>query len=179
MSTTTSTSMSKSMKWAADATSAEEQTFTMRRTVMSSSFVRPVTTPPTKTSQGDFSMASMTSWGASLQTQSLVPEDDPERECVCNNKSFDVAKIAALCQDCIVVDGHKQNNLDIIMRSCGFEERTYTPEQDSVADNVRVEATRPSTMGMKQEPTNAGAGIEPGGYWIIIFTSLLGIALAT
>ncbi|KAK2670987.1 hypothetical protein RAB80_013409 [Fusarium oxysporum f. sp. vasinfectum] len=127
---------------------------------------------------GDSGTASMTSWGASLQTQSLVPEDDPERECVCNNKSFDVAKIAALCQDCIVVDGHKQNNLDIIMQSCGFKPLTYTPDQDKAADNVRVEATRPTAMGAKQDSTNAGAGLESGGNWVIIFTSLLGIALA-
>ncbi|KAF4341162.1 hypothetical protein FBEOM_5032 [Fusarium beomiforme] len=172
--TPTSTSTSKSMKWAVDATSAEEQTFTMRRTSMSSSVVS-----PSKTFQSDSSMASMTSWGASLQTQSLVPEDDPEMECVCNNKSFDVAKIAALCQDCIVVDGHKQNNLDIIMQSCGFEPLTYTPEEDSAADNVRVEATRPSTMGTMQDAPSSCAGLESGGYWVIIFTSLLGIALAT
>ncbi|EXL72671.1 hypothetical protein FOPG_11826 [Fusarium oxysporum f. sp. conglutinans race 2 54008] len=181
-STSTSTSTTKStpasMKWVADDTSAEEQTMTMRRTLMSSSFVSSAVTQPTKTLQGDSGTASMTSWGASLQTQSLVPEDDPERECVCNNKSFDVAKIAALCQDCIVVDGHKQNNLDIIMQSCGFKPLTYTPDQDKAADNVRVEATRPTAMGAKQDSTNAGAELESGGNWVIIFTSLLGIALA-
>lgn len=108
--TSTTKSTPASMKWVADDTSAEEQTMTMRRTLISSSFVSSEVTQPTKTLQGDSGTVSMTSWGASLQTQSLVPEDDPERECVCNNKSFDVAKIAALCQDCIVVDGHKQNS---------------------------------------------------------------------
>ncbi|KAH7473822.1 hypothetical protein FOMA001_g12322 [Fusarium oxysporum f. sp. matthiolae] len=176
-STSTTKSTPASMKWVADDTSAEEQTMTMRRTSMSSSFVSSAVTQPTKTLQGDSGTASMTSWGASLQTQSLVPEDDPERECVCNNKSFDVAKIAALCQDCIVVDGHKQNNLDIIMQTCGFKPLTYTPDQDKAADNVRVEATRPIAMGAKQDSTNAGAGLESGGNWVIIFTSLLGIAL--
>ncbi|KAG5800119.1 hypothetical protein H9Q69_000837 [Fusarium xylarioides] len=176
--TSTTKSTPASMKWVADDTSAEEQTMTMRRSVISSSFVSSEVTQATKTLQGDSGTASMTSWGASLQTQSVVPEDDPERECVCNNTSFDVAKIAALCQDCIVVDGHKQNNLDIIMRSCGFKPLTYTPDQDKAADNVRVEATRPTAMGAKQDSTNAGAGLESGGNWVIIFTSLLGIALA-
>ncbi|KAF5641560.1 uncharacterized protein FTJAE_4037 [Fusarium tjaetaba] len=176
--TSTAKSTPASMKWVADDTSAEEQTMTMRRSVISSSFVSSEVNQPTKTLQGDSGTASMTSWGASLQTQSVVPEDDPERECVCNNTSFDVAKIAALCQDCIVVDGHKQNNLDIIMRSCGFKPLTYTPDQDKAADNVRVEATRPTAMGAKQDSTNAGAGLESGGNWVIIFTLLIGIALA-
>ncbi|KAF5962889.1 hypothetical protein FBULB1_13746 [Fusarium bulbicola] len=177
-STPTTKSTPASMKWVADDTSVEEQTMTMRHTLMTSSFVSSAVTQPTKTLQGGSGTASMTSWGASLQTQSVVPEDDPERECVCNNTSFDVAKIAALCQDCIVVDGHKQNNLDVIMRSCGFKPLTYTPDQDKAADNVRVEATRPTAIGTKQDSANAGAGIESGGNWVIIFTSLLGLALA-
>lgn len=61
----------------------------------------PTTTTTTTSSAG---------WGDDQQTGQLYSHKDPEQECVCNNKSFDVAKIAALCHDCIVVDGHKQNS---------------------------------------------------------------------
>jgi hypothetical protein len=71
-----------------------------------------------------------------------------------------------------------ETDLDIIMRSCGFEALTYTPDQDKAADNIRVEATRPTAMGAKQDPINAGAVLESGGNWVVIFTSLLGIAMA-
>ncbi|KAF4447746.1 hypothetical protein F53441_8765 [Fusarium austroafricanum] len=146
--------------------SAAEKSVTMRqKTMTTSSLSTPSTVQPTKSTMmlGESATMSRTSWEASMRTQSLAPvaEDDPERECVCKNTSFDVAKIAALCQDCIVVDGHKQNNLDVIMQACGFEELTYTPDKDSLADNIRVEATRPTAMGAKQDSTtNAGAGME-------------------
>jgi hypothetical protein len=70
-------------------------------------------------------------------------------------------------------------DMDIIMKACGFSERSYTPDKDSEVDNVRVEATRPTTMGtMGDAPANTGSGVEAVSVlWVGIFSSLLGFAM--
>ncbi|KAI8666180.1 hypothetical protein NCS57_00842100 [Fusarium keratoplasticum] len=119
-------------------------------------------------------------WSGGEQTGQLYSHKDPEQECVCNNKSFDVAKIAALCHDCIVVDGHKQNNMDMIMKACNFTELSYTIDDDSAADNIRVEATRPTALASTEAPsTNTGIGVEPAVQRrVMIVGLLLSLALA-
>ncbi|RSM07994.1 hypothetical protein CEP52_004979 [Fusarium oligoseptatum] len=118
-------------------------------------------------------------WSGGEQTGQLYSHKDPEQECVCNNDSFDVAKIAALCHDCIVVDGHKQNNMDMIMKACNFTDLSYTPDEDSAADNIRVVATRPTALASTEAPsTNTGAGVEPATQrQVLIVGFLLGLAL--
>lgn len=65
------------------------------------------------------------------------------------------------------------------MQACGFAKRTYTPDQDSVADNVKVEATQSAAMGAKDAPANAGVGVESAGrIWVALFSVLLGIGMA-
>ncbi|KAF4994075.1 hypothetical protein FGRMN_5990 [Fusarium graminum] len=164
-STTSLSSISTSMAMAEITTVMEHQYTSLRVTTTSSSLSKSTKIQPTASaSRSEARPISDTTWGARMQTASPVKEDDPEKDCVCKNKSFDVAKVAALCQDCIVVDGHKQNtdqiDMDIIMQGCGFAKRTYTPDQDSVADNVRVEATQPATMGAKDAPANSSVGLE-------------------
>lgn len=83
---------------------------TKKRTTMASMLMDTTTAVQTAVSTSkEQSQKPSGTWGSSLQTHTPT-EGDPERECVCLNKSFDVAKVAALCQDCIVVDGHKQNS---------------------------------------------------------------------
>ncbi|KAG8673376.1 hypothetical protein FPOAC2_06819 [Fusarium poae] len=182
----TTTSLSS---WTTEETSSTvDQVSTKKRTTMASMLMDTTTATQTtlstsgtsgtsKTSQEESQTASGT-WHSSLQTNA-PDEGDPERDCVCLNKSFDVAKISALCQNCIVVDGHKQNNMDIIMKACGFESRTYTPDKDSEVDNVRVEATRPTSMGMMGDaPANTASGAKVlNVFWVGIFSSLLGFAM--
>ncbi|KAF5239513.1 hypothetical protein FAUST_4833 [Fusarium austroamericanum] len=184
----TTTSLSS---WTSEETSSVvDQVSTKKRTTMASMLMDTTTaiqttlsTHTTLSNSGSPEVVSQTptgTWKSSLQTHT-PQQGDPERECVCLNKSFDVAKVAALCQDCIVVDGHKQNNMDIIMKSCGFEPRTYTPDKDSEVDNVRVEATRPTTsMGaMENAPANTASGMQVlNMFWVGIFSSLLGFAMA-
>ncbi|KAF4971226.1 hypothetical protein FSARC_1948 [Fusarium sarcochroum] len=152
------------------------------RTTTASSLIRSTTQArPTRSTSGDRSMAaSGTSWGTSQQTGSSPAEGDPEQECVCLNKSFDVAKVAALCQDCIVVDGHKQNNMDIVMNACGFKQLSYSSDKDSVVDNVKVEATRPTAVGATQvSAANAVVRIKSAFcFWVGLSSLLLGFAVA-
>jgi hypothetical protein len=113
-----STSLSTTSSSTSSSTTIAEKTTVVEHHVTSlldattSSLIRSTTIiQPTKSRPRDeVATMSGTSWGASLQTETAVPQNDPEKDCVCKNKSFDVAKIAALCQDCIVVDGHKQNS---------------------------------------------------------------------
>ncbi|KAM5354291.1 hypothetical protein ACJ41O_000941 [Fusarium nematophilum] len=121
-----------------------------------------------------------TGWNHNTQQNGrLYADEDPEVECVCKNDSFDVAKVAALCHDCIVLDGHKQNNMDIIMEGCNFTTLTYTPEQDSVVDNVRVEATRPTALAATQassSTTNSGSTVRlDAGHRVALVIFVLGL----
>ncbi|RGP80132.1 hypothetical protein FLONG3_1666 [Fusarium longipes] len=176
----TTTSLSS---WTSEETSsAVQEVSTRKRTTMASMLMDTTTATQATILPSSLEKESRTlsgTWGSSLQTHTPT-EGDPERECVCLNKSFDVAKVAALCQDCIVVDGHKQNNMDIIMKACGFSERSYTPDKDREVDNVRVEATRPTSMGtMGDVPASSGSGAETASVlWIGIFSSILGFAMA-
>ncbi|KAF7561962.1 hypothetical protein G7046_g2184 [Stylonectria norvegica] len=67
-----------------------------------------------------------------------------EQQCVCLNNSFNVSKVAALCSSCISLAGNVESNMNIIMSVCKFTAMTYTPDQDTVADNIHVKATRPT-----------------------------------
>ncbi|KAK2059810.1 hypothetical protein LY76DRAFT_542058, partial [Colletotrichum caudatum] len=66
-----------------------------------------------------------------------------ERDCTCNNKSFDVQLLAGLCQSCIRKSGNWATNLDIIMVQCNFTGADYTPAKDRLVDSIRVKAQKP------------------------------------
>ncbi|KAF4459452.1 hypothetical protein FALBO_13779 [Fusarium albosuccineum] len=154
-STSTSTSSSTNVESVADQTSRTSTLNTRRAstTMSARASAKPTTvSPPTKSSLGeiDTTTTSGVGWADGEQSGKLYAHNDPEQECVCKNKSFDVAKVAALCHDCIIIDGHKQNNLDLIMKACNFTELAYSAAQDSVVDNVQVEATRPTTLAASQ-----------------------------
>ncbi|KAJ3500471.1 hypothetical protein NM208_g17137 [Fusarium decemcellulare] len=139
--------------------------------------------PPTKSSLGeiDTTTTSGAGWADGEQSGKLYAHNDPEQECVCKNKSFDVAKVAALCHDCIIIDGHKQNNLDLIMKACNFTELTYSADKDSVVDNVQVEATRPTTLAASQVST-ANRRINThvtDRYWVTLLSLSLGLVMVS
>lgn len=47
--------------------------------------------------------------------------------------------------------------MDVIMSECNFTSLTYSPDSDSVVNNVRVKATRPSTLSGSNAAVAAGA----------------------
>lgn len=48
------------------------------------------------------------------------------------------------------------------MKACNFTELSYSIDDDSAADNIRVEATRPTAMASTEAPsTNTGVVVEP------------------
>ncbi|KAJ4316243.1 hypothetical protein N0V84_007953 [Fusarium piperis] len=178
-----STSTSTSSMWSVETAADQVATLSTRTstTTSFSSSSRSTTTVPVPTTRSvlheTVPATSSAGWSGGEQTGQLYSHKDPEQECVCNNESFDVAKIAALCHDCIVVDGHKQNNMNLIMKACNFTELSYTPDKDSAADNIRVEATRPTAWASTEgASTNTGVGVEPQRK-VVIVGFFLGLAL--
>ncbi|KAF4981282.1 hypothetical protein FZEAL_2908 [Fusarium zealandicum] len=115
----------------------------------------------------------------SKQSDSSYSHNDPEQECVCLNTSFDVAKVAALCHGCIIVDGHKRNNMDVIMEGCNFTTMAYTPDQDKVVNNIRVEATQLATSTATQgQVANAGNCISTTlNFWAVLMGVFLVLSM--
>lgn len=78
-------------------------------------------------------------------------EDRLEAQCFCSNDSFDVANVAALCQDCIRQNRNNDDNDDAwedineIVRTCGFSSTSYaSAAATSFLQSVTVTATRPT-----------------------------------
>ncbi|KAM3502746.1 hypothetical protein MY11210_008973 [Beauveria gryllotalpidicola] len=83
--------------------------------------------------------------------------EDGEEECVCENKSFNVARVAALCSSCIATASEQQNDMHVIMATCKFAPEQYSPEKDSIVNNIQVQAT-PSKAVWGQNAGVAKAG---------------------
>ncbi|KAH7376712.1 hypothetical protein B0T11DRAFT_23605 [Plectosphaerella cucumerina] len=84
-------------------------------------------------------------WPGQKQKQE---EENRERLCFCQNKSFDIARVAGLCASCINQMGDDKNPIDSILTMCNFTVEEYEPAKDSVAVGVKVKlssaAGRPS-----------------------------------
>ncbi|KAJ4144522.1 hypothetical protein LMH87_003403 [Akanthomyces muscarius] len=80
-----------------------------------------------------------------------------ERDCVCDNKSFNVPSVAALCSSCIAEAEDLQNDMDVIMTTCKFSSEQYSPDKDKVVNNIQVQATPPKAVW------GQNAGVASGG----------------
>ncbi|KAJ3497547.1 hypothetical protein NLG97_g1812 [Lecanicillium saksenae] len=81
-----------------------------------------------------------------------------EKDCVCDNKSFNVPNVAALCSSCIATAKQLQNDMDVIMTTCKFASEQYSPDKDKVVNNVQVQATPPKAVwGQNAGVANGGA----------------------
>lgn len=60
------------------------------------------------------------------------------------------------------------------MKACNFTELSYSINNDSAADNIRVEATRPTALASTEAPsTNTGVGIKPDTRRQVMIVGLL------
>jgi hypothetical protein len=101
-------------------------------------------------------------------------EDRLEAQCVCTNDSFNVARVAALCADCIHQNAPRDNDdddddddddrrddtkdIDDILYTCGFASTTYVASAASAAvSGVTVDATRPTDASQLTTTIIAGA----------------------
>ncbi|CAF3453088.1 unnamed protein product [Fusarium graminearum] len=100
-------------------------------------------------------------------------EDRLEAQCVCTNDSFNVARVAALCADCIHQNAPRDNDddddddddrrddtkdIDDILYTCGFSSTTYVASAASAAvSGVSVDASRPTDASQLTTTIIAGA----------------------
>ncbi|OAA33476.1 hypothetical protein AAL_00941 [Moelleriella libera RCEF 2490] len=107
--------------------------------------LNPSRSPPSDPAKGPMSMSMVAepnmSDGADAG-QAL----DTEARCVCLNRSFDVALVAALCTSCITKNGDSQTGMRNVMSVCDFAPRNYSPSDDAVVNNIRVSANRPPAV---------------------------------
>ncbi|KLU92522.1 hypothetical protein MAPG_11467 [Magnaporthiopsis poae ATCC 64411] len=70
-------------------------------------------------------------------------------QCVCTNRSFDVARFAALCHSCMTQNTRNNDDhlkdINEIMRKCGFPAQNFLPSQANDANGIHVVATRPNS----------------------------------
>ncbi|KAK7424802.1 hypothetical protein QQZ08_008431 [Neonectria magnoliae] len=129
-----------------------------------------------KSISDDSQSPTTSSWGWDKDLQEpqgkMYSQGSAEEDCVCLNESFDVAKVAALCASCIAVAGYPDNNINVIMEGCNFSALTYTPSLDGVANNIRVEAERPTST-----TTSGAAGVRPASVGVAF--AVVGFVLAT
>lgn len=97
-----------------------------------------------------------------------------EAQCVCTNRSFDVAKIAALCADCMhqSANGRRRRDdddnradqddlkdIDNIMSTCGFTSTKYNPSATGQVQSITVAAT--AATDISQLTTTMTGGTQP------------------
>ncbi|TQV94132.1 hypothetical protein IF1G_07011 [Cordyceps javanica] len=80
------------------------------------------------------------------QDQGRWTANSGEEDCVCQNKSFNVPNIAALCASCIAGANQVQNDMDVIMTTCKFTTKQYSPDQDKLVNNIQVHAVPPKAV---------------------------------
>ncbi|EHK44856.1 hypothetical protein TRIATDRAFT_318430 [Trichoderma atroviride IMI 206040] len=101
--------------------------------------------------------------------------ENAEEQCVCSNESFNVAEITGLCASCVNMIANSQNDVEVIMSVCGFPPQQYSPEKDSLASSIHVQATRPAANtggaklnGASRSIWGANVGLAAGAAGFVI-----------
>ncbi|KAG7413882.1 Protein CAP22 [Fusarium oxysporum f. sp. rapae] len=72
-------------------------------------------------------------------------EESIEANCICTNKSFDVAAVMALCASCMVQNSQDTEDVDKIMSQCSFTSTSYVRSATAIVSGIQVQATKPAT----------------------------------
>ncbi|KAG8159167.1 hypothetical protein KVR01_010828 [Diaporthe batatas] len=89
-----------------------------------------------------------------------------EQACYCQNQSFDVGRMTALCQSCVVQNSFEFNNareVNDIMAMCSFQPAQFTAADAKAADGVVVQATPPAGQdtGLPGQGRGKGKNCQP------------------
>ncbi|KAF4843354.1 Protein CAP22 [Colletotrichum siamense] len=90
-----------------------------------------------------------------------LTEDRLEAQCVCTNSSINVSSYAALCASCMdqnVTDRDDLDDINDILRTCGFASTTYTSTASYASTTPSVTATRPTASSQLTTTITPGAG---------------------
>ncbi|KAH6671546.1 hypothetical protein F5X68DRAFT_278691 [Plectosphaerella plurivora] len=88
-------------------------------------------------------------------------EEAAEINCICTNRSFDVANVMALCASCMNQNRGDVQDVNRIMAQCSFASTSYAPTATGVVQGINVDATRP-TASAAAAASNAPAGGSSG-----------------
>ncbi|KAH7231103.1 hypothetical protein BKA59DRAFT_409235 [Fusarium tricinctum] len=87
-------------------------------------------------------------------------EESIEANCICSNKSFDVAAVMALCASCMVQNSKDTEVIDVdkIMSQCSFTSTSYVRSATAIVSGVQVQATKPATTVARPSDSTSMAG---------------------
>ncbi|RGP69229.1 mrna 3 -end-processing yth1 [Fusarium longipes] len=77
-------------------------------------------------------------------------EEAIEANCICTNKSFDVAAVMALCASCMGQNSEDTEDIQKMMKQCDFASTSYVQAATSVVSGIQVEATKPASTDAPQ-----------------------------
>ncbi|KAF5711765.1 hypothetical protein FMUND_8824 [Fusarium mundagurra] len=91
-------------------------------------------------------------------------EESIEANCICTNKSFDVAAVMALCASCMIQNSQDTEDVDKIMSQCSFTSTSYVRSATAIVSGIQVQATKPATTvtGPSDSTSTAGASSSTG-----------------
>ncbi|KAL0938540.1 CAP22 protein [Colletotrichum truncatum] len=92
------------------------------------------------------------------QIRDDLTEDRLEAQCVCTNNSFNVSQYAALCASCMDQNTRDRDDLDDIndiLRTCGFASTSYAATASY--STPTVQATRPTASSQLSTTITPGA----------------------
>ncbi|KAJ3455217.1 hypothetical protein MRS44_013817 [Fusarium solani] len=80
-----------------------------------------------------------------------------EANCICTNKSFDVAAVMALCASCMAQNSQNTEDVDKLMSQCSFTSTSYVRSATAIASGIQVQATKPAMTEASESTSTAGA----------------------
>lgn len=99
-------------------------------------------------------------------------EDNLERQCVCTNKTFDVASVAGLCASCMEQNVRERDDMEDInevMWACSFTSTSFAPGATTAVQGITVSASKvtdvaqlTTTVGPRQTNDNNNNNNDDG-----------------
>ncbi|KXH53690.1 hypothetical protein CSIM01_07728 [Colletotrichum simmondsii] len=94
------------------------------------------------------------------QVRDDLTEDRLEAQCVCTNNSINVSQYAALCASCMdqnVRDRDDLDDINDILRTCGFASTSYASTASYASTTPSVSAARPTASAQLTTTITPGA----------------------
>ncbi|EFQ31345.1 hypothetical protein CGRA01v4_10656 [Colletotrichum graminicola] len=94
-----------------------------------------------------------------------LTEDRLEAQCFCTNNSINVSQYAALCASCMEQNVRDRDDLDDIndiLRTCGFASTSYAATASYASTTPSVSAVRPTNSAQLTTTIAPGSGVGGG-----------------
>ncbi|KAH6697508.1 hypothetical protein F5X68DRAFT_226878 [Plectosphaerella plurivora] len=104
-------------------------------------------------------------------------EEATEANCICTNKSFDVAGVMALCASCIAQNMGKTEDTNKMMSQCAFPTMSYAPSTTTRVAGIQVQATKPASTSSPTATGTSDAGSVLAPAIAILGAGVMALAL--